>query len=296
MRGLSGRRMSMICENISKLLAAGLFALLVFVPASTAPAAEPGRKVAVAAFGLFGDQSVFESEAKGAAGIVAKRFGASPVVVRSNTKSRSDATLGTLAATLDSVARKMDAENDILLLILTSHGSRAGLVVKAGRREETLSPWLLGATLRYTGVRHRLVIISACYSGIFLALADADTLVITAADADHPSFGCRDGAQWTYFGDAFFNTALRRAANLRDAFNLAREIVRKRELQNGYDPSNPQMAGGENIEPLLQTTASTTPLPIARNRSGAPHEISAAPVSTQSCSPRCTGASGSRAD
>ena len=157
----------MICENISKLLAAGLFALLVFVPASTAPAAEPGRKVAVAAFGLFGDQSVFESEAKGAAGIVAKRFGASPVVVRSNTKSRSDATLGTLAATLDSVARKMDAENDILLLILTSHGSRAGLVVKAGRREETLSPWLLGATLRYTGVRHRLVIISACYSGIF---------------------------------------------------------------------------------------------------------------------------------
>jgi hypothetical protein len=36
------------------------------------------------------------------------------------------------------------------------------------------------------------------------ALADARTLVITAAAADRPSFGCEDGATWTYFGDAFF--------------------------------------------------------------------------------------------
>jgi Peptidase C13 family len=288
--------MLMISESMSKLLAAGLFALLVFGSASTAPAAEPGRKVAVAAFGLFGDQSVFESEAKGAAGIVAKRFGADPVVVRANTKRRSDATVGTLAATLDSVAKKIDAENDILVLILTSHGSRGGLVVKAGAREEMLSPWLLAATLRYTGVRHRIVIISACYSGIFLPLADADTLVITAADADHPSFGCRDGAQWTYFGDAFFNTALRRVGNLRDAFNLARDLVRKRELKDGFDPSNPQMAGGENIEQFLQAAISNTLPAIAASRSGTTPEISAAPVSTRNCAPRCPGAGGLRPD
>jgi peptidase C13-like protein len=281
-------------DHIWKLLAAGLLAFLLFAPAATA--AEPGRKVAVAAFGLFGDQSVFESEAKGAAGIVAKRFSAGAVVVRANTKRRSDATLGTLAATLDSVAKKMDAENDVLLVILTSHGSRAGLVVKAGAREETLSPWLLAATLRYTGVRHRLVIISACYSGIFLPLADADTMVITAADADHPSFGCRDGAQWTYFGDAFFNTAMRRAANLRDAFNQAREIVRKRELQNGFDPSNPQIAGGENIENLLQAAAPAAPAPVAASRPGGTPENAAAGVSTQNCSPKCAGAAGSRRD
>jgi hypothetical protein len=286
----------MISDHMSKLLAAGLFALLVFGAAPGAPAAESGRKVAVAAFGLFGDQSVFESEAKGAAGIVAKRFGADPVVVRANTKRRSDATVGTLAAALDSVAKKIDVENDILLLILTSHGSRGGLVVKAGAREEMLSPWLLTATLRYTGVRHRILIISACYSGIFLALADADTLVITAADADHPSFGCRDGAQWTYFGDAFFNTAMRRPGTLRDAFNLARDLVRKRELKDGFDPSNPQMAGGESIEQLLQATVSATPPAIAASRSGATPVNSAAPVSTQNCAPRCPGAGAARPD
>jgi hypothetical protein len=244
----------MIPASMSKLLAAALFCLFVLsVPASAARAAESGLKVAIVAFGLFGDQSVFDSEARGAAQIAASRFGGGPVTVRANTKSRGNATTRTLATTLDSAAREVDAGRDILMVILTSHGSRAGLAVKAGTHEEILSPSLLAAMLKHAGVRHRVVIISACYSGVFIpALADADTLVITAADADHPSFGCRDGARWTYFGDAFFNTAMRRTTNLRDAFDLARAIVRKRELRNGFDPSNPQMAGGENIERLLK--------------------------------------------
>ncbi len=250
----------MMSTHLSRFLAAGWIAVgLVCVPAGMATAAETGRKLVIAAFGLFGDQSVFESEAKGAADIAAKRFGGGPVFVRANTKSRTDATVGTLAATLDSAAKGMDPENDILLLILTSHGSHGGLAVKAGATEETLSPWLLSATLRYTGVRHRIVIISACYSGIFLPLASADTLVITAADADHPSFGCQDGAQWTYFGDAFFNTAMRQAPSLREAFNLARDLVRKRELGDGFAPSNPQIAGGENIDALLASIVAAAP-------------------------------------
>jgi hypothetical protein len=204
-------------------------------------------------FGLFGDQSVFESEASGAAKIVAERFAGAPVIVRANTKSRSDATPESLTAALDSAAKEMDAANDILMLILTSHGSRGGLVVKAGARESILSPALLAAMLNQTGVRHRIVIISACYSGVFIPqLANANTLVITAADSDHPSFGCQDGAQWTYFGEALFNNAMRRAATLREAFALARTLVSKRERRNGFAPSNPQIAGGKNIDPLLK--------------------------------------------
>jgi hypothetical protein len=248
----------MISGNMSKRPAAILFALLVFVPAFVpvfaARAAEAGPKVAVVAFGLFGDQSVFESEANGAARILADRFGGSPVIVRANTKSQSDATVEALAAALDSAAEGMDAEKDILALVLTSHGSRAGLVVKpAGGHEDMLWPQILAAMLDHAGVRHRVVIISACYSGVFIPmLASADTMVITAADADHPSFGCQDGAEWTYFGDAFFNVAMRRTTNLKDAFVLARGLVRERELFNGFDPSNPQMAGGANIDQRLR--------------------------------------------
>jgi len=244
----------MIRKNLRSRTAAYLFApLLALLAASASPAAPAGPKVSVVAFGLFGDQSVFASEANGAARIVAARFGAGAVIVRANTKARADATLGTLAASLQSAAARIDPEHDVLFLILTSHGSPDGLAVKARSREETLSPSALAAMLERTGVRHRVVIVSACYSGIFVRpLAGADTLVITAADADHPSFGCKDGAKWTYFGDAFFNIALRSTPNLRDAFAVARTLVRKRELRNGFAPSNPQMAGGENLEPLLR--------------------------------------------
>jgi Peptidase C13 family len=58
--------------------------------------------------------------------------------------------------------------------------------------------------------QHRVVIVSACYSGVFVGpLANDNTLVITAAYFDHSSFGCQDKVKWTYFGDAFFNRALR---------------------------------------------------------------------------------------
>src|SRR5205085_9655675 len=126
------------------------------------------------------------------------------------------------------------------------------LAVVAGRHTETLTPPHLSEMLRNTGVRNKIVIISACYSGAFISrLADADTLVITAADANHPSFGCEDKAKWTYFGDAFFNTALRQARSLRDAFVVARALVKKRELREHFEPSNPLMAGGANVQPFL---------------------------------------------
>ena len=209
-------------------------------------------KVAVVAFGLFGDQSVFESEANGAARLVADRFGADSVIVRANNREGGDATARTLETVLRGVATALHGNKDVLFLILTSHGSPEGLAVKAGRGSEILSPAALAEMLNNTGVRHRVVIVSACYSGVFIPpLAGPDTLVITAADPEHPSFGCRDGARWTYFGDAFFNTALRHTADLKQAFLMARQLVRNRERRNGFAPSNPQMAGGANLESLL---------------------------------------------
>jgi hypothetical protein len=71
--------------------------------------------------------------------------------------------------------------------------------------------------------------------------------VITAAAPDRPSFGCRDGATWTYFGDAFFNRALRGEGQLDRAFETARDLVTARERRERFDPSNPQIAGGAEV-------------------------------------------------
>src|SRR5207247_11419411 len=113
-------------------------------------------------FGLCCEQGVFRSDATGWAQVVASRFGGGPVVVRFNTKTGWDATVETLAATLQAEAKKMNGESDILFVILTSHGSPDGLAATAGRRlTETLKPSRLAEMLERTGVRRNVVIISA---------------------------------------------------------------------------------------------------------------------------------------
>ena len=223
-------------------------ALAALACASGARAAPP-PKVDVVAFGLWGDQSVFASEAEGAARIVARQYGhGGKVVVRANTKRRGEATEENLRATLASLGATMDPERDILFLILTSHGDEQGVGVATPSEKSFITPIELREMLRESGARLSVVVVSACYSGIFAdALAEPDTLVITAADADHASFGCRDGAKWTTFGEAFFGEALARTKTLPDAFALARSRIAAREQAEGYDPSNPQMAGGERV-------------------------------------------------
>jgi Peptidase C13 family len=243
----------MTCGSWIRRLGAPLvvFALTVASSAPPVHAVEGAGKVGVVSFGLFGDQGVFRSEATGAAEVVAGRFETGPVNVKYNSRKGGGATIDGLARSLQAEASGLDAEKDVLFLILTSHGSPDGLAIKAGRLEQTLSPARLADMLAKTGVRHKVVIISACYSGVFVPLANPDVLVITAADADHSSFGCEDKAKWTYFGDAFFNVALRHAASLKDAYLNASSLVRKRELREHFEPSNPLMAGGENVLPLL---------------------------------------------
>jgi hypothetical protein len=202
--------------------------------------------VYILSFGLWGPQSVFESEAKGAARILESQLGSrGRTIVRFNTKRRSDATPSSLLAAAQAAGRALDPAEDVVVLVLTSHGAPEGIGMAAGRSMRIMTPSDVGVLLNETRAQHRVVIVSACYSGTFAkALADARTLVITAAAADKPSFGCRDGATWTYFGDAFFNRAMRGEARLDAAFEKARAFVTLRERREGFDPSNPQIAGG----------------------------------------------------
>ena len=149
-------------------LGAPLIALVLTIVPTVSPvqAAEDAPKVSVVSFGLFGDQGVFRREATGAARVVAGRFGSGPVDVQYNSKKGGRATIAALAASLQAAANRMDAENDVLFVILTSHGSPDGLAVKAGRLTQTLTPSTLADMLARTGVRYKVVVISACYSGV----------------------------------------------------------------------------------------------------------------------------------
>jgi hypothetical protein len=105
-----------------------------------------------------------------------------------------------------------------------------------------------------SGIRWRVIVVSACYSGIFIKPLKTDTtLIVTAADARHSSFGCEDERELTYFGEAFFRDSLPSAPSIESAFAQARDIVRRREADEGQEHSNPQIYIGRQIRAKLST-------------------------------------------
>lgn len=199
----------------------------------------------------WGGQDVFLSEARGAADIVGAAFrspGRSSLLSNETSSGLPAATDAKLRETLKSVASVMDRKEDVLFLLVTTHGSPDGAALQRhGAVFDTLTPVKLARALDAAGVRNSVVVVSACYSGVFTHIASPDRLVITAARPDRPSFGCKDGNHWTYFGEAFFYDALRRENDLRKVFATARISVSVREKAKGFQPSEPQIAGGARV-------------------------------------------------
>ena len=154
-------RFAMTSRSSIRRLSAPLVAFFLTIWPLVSPVhAVDAAKVGVVAFGLFGDQGVFRSEATGAAEVVAGRFETTgPIDVEYNSKEGGSATIETLTTSLQAAAKRMDAEKDVLFSILTSHGSPSGLAIKAGQLTETLTPTRLRYMLAKTGVRHKVVVI-----------------------------------------------------------------------------------------------------------------------------------------
>ena len=152
------------------------------------------------------------------------------------------ATVSSIRDLLLGVAKKMDADKDILFIYLTSHGSSdfEFQLSQPGLELSDLNHVQMGEIIHSLPVRHKVVVISACYSGGYIpAVKDDHTMVIVAASEDKTSFGCSDTAEMTYFGEAFFKDALLQSASFAETFERARDIVRGREAKEGFEYSNP---------------------------------------------------------
>src|SRR5262249_47565318 len=140
-----------------------------------------------------------------------------------------------------------------LFLFLTSHGAPDMFSIDAGPiHADQLYSDDLKDMLDASGIKWRVLVISACYSGSFIdELWDAHTLIVTAARYDRTSFGCSSERNWTYFGEAFFDHALRRDTSFVTAFDDAQAEIAKRERAEQLTPSDPQMRVGRAIPPKL---------------------------------------------
>lgn len=208
-------------------------------------------------------QGVFRTETESVRALFDTRFATSgrSLVLINNDESvlrQPIATRTSISRALSVMAARMDRDKDVLFLFVTSHGSQDHQIELNYWPLElaSITPEWLRAALDATGIRHRVIVLSACYSGGFIpALMSRDTLVITASAADRTSFGCSDDAELTYFGRAFFDEALRREYSLRAAFERAAASVAERESVEGYEPSKPQWEIGEDMQkelPLLE--------------------------------------------
>lgn len=175
------------------------------------------------------------------------------------------ATVTNLERALQGIGERMDVNEDVLFLYLTSHGSEYPLlyVNQPPLPLDQLDPERLRDALDQAGIRWRVIVISACYSGGFIdALRGPRTLVITAARADRTSFGCGNSANATWFGQAFLIDGLNHNANFRRAYLRARHQIDEREQAEEFDPSEPQWMAGKAIAAHLAHWAETLPAGI----------------------------------
>ena len=148
----------------------------------------------------------------------------------------------------------------LYFLVLSSHGSVDEHGEPIGELAVTnlpmnlrqIDPFWLKSALDKSGIRWRVIVVSACYSGTFInALKDPYTMIITASKADKASFGCTDDADMTYFGRAFFNESLPRSDGGNDSFYDALPKIKEREILMGFEPSEPQLVIGEAMQLAL---------------------------------------------
>jgi hypothetical protein len=227
----------------------------------------PGRSGLAEIFflgvGGYGQQNVFLRETRSVQQLFDERFdtrGHSLILVNNQDTARElpAANLESLRRALRRMGEQMNGEEDLLFLFLTSHGSREPRFSLSlwPFQFTDLAPDALRQALDEAGIRRRVVVISSCYSGGFIpALRDEHTLVISASAADRNSFGCADGNEFTDFGRAYFDEALRQTRSFTEAFAIASARIAAREKSEGRTESQPQMQGGAGLKAQLENFA-----------------------------------------
>ena len=140
---------------------------------------------------------------------------------------------------------------DQCLVFLTSHGERgAGLWL--ARSNTALSPDELARALAGgCAAVPTVVVVSACYSGGFVAgkMARPNRIILTAARRDRPSFGCQVHRTYNFFDECLL-AVLPSSVTWRAAFDGAKGCVRQMEHALGARPSDPQAYFGGAVSAL----------------------------------------------
>jgi hypothetical protein len=221
----------------------------------------PGVQDVYALSVSFWGDPVFEREATQAEAIIRTHLGAqgrSIILSAGGQGARTfpAATPDNFAAAIGHIGSIIDPNEDLVVIFITTHGQSDGVasIREHNRLTAGLRPAHLSTMLAQADIRNRVVIVSACFSGAFIApLATDTTIVMTAAAPDRSSFGCQPQNNWTFFGDAYFNQSVRNGSDMIAAFDNAKRLIAQWEReQNLSPPSNPQIFVGSRAASMLR--------------------------------------------
>jgi hypothetical protein len=167
-----------------------------------------------------------------------------------NPRERNRVSLPSSAANLGSALRELSiGDQDACLIHMTSHGSPQGFYV---RNAPPITPKMLNKILDQScGDRPTVVLISACYSGVFAgpSMQKENRIILTAARQDRTSFGCSAEYEYTYW-DSCLIDSLPASDTWKSLYGTIQQCVQTKETRGHFKPSLPQGYFGDQVSHL----------------------------------------------
>lgn len=178
------------------------------------------------------------------------RQGTIASTVQLSTSTKYIGSRGVLAATAENIVgafTNLNAKSgEGCLVHLTSHGAKGqGFYLKLAG---ILPPDALAQLVnKACGDQPTVVLVSACYSGQFIidALKGPNRVILTAARADRPSFGCSADTEYTYWDHCLLNE-IPNSRSWSELYGKVQACITEKEAALGAQPSGPQAFFGKN--------------------------------------------------
>jgi hypothetical protein len=167
-----------------------------------------------------------------------------------NPLERKRGSMPSSAVSLAGALRELSiGDQDACLIHMTSHGSPEGFYL---RNAPPITPQMLNNILDLDcSERPTVVLISACYSGVFVgpSMQKKNRIILTAARQDRTSFGCSSENQYTYW-DSCLIDSLPTAETWKSLYGTIQRCVQTKESQGHFKPSLPQAYFGQQVSDL----------------------------------------------
>jgi hypothetical protein len=152
---------------------------------------------------------------------------------------------------LNRIASLRPQPGERCLIFITSHGQRGEGIWLASSGDYLRPASLARALSAGCAAVPSVVILSSCYSGAFTvgAMQASNRIILTAARADRPSFGCQADRTYTVFDECLL-AALPRAPTWRAVHAANLGCVQARERRLHVLPSQPQGSFGAAVRDL----------------------------------------------